>query len=278
MVKLNHFVSAVLVATSSISLEADESVKKRTPFNAIGHSVGSEIETKTAVVYFAHGQNLYTALSVRPENIKKLPPRVGLSDFVHAEVFDGRLAWFTESSNEIRPLVLPEGMLPPTKEPPEIFTDLTGKVGIVWKSENLKLVETLPSVIDAVTHFAESQRIAVVFTPHVSPFSVLEILALEGSNKKQMFQLKDPDPWSHICWLDRDRLLLSFQGRVSCDYAIYNIAASSYEVPRQTRVMGTFDSREDSLWCVYSSQPKGDSDREEQVWPKRAENSRKIKR
>lgn len=267
MKKLHFFVGAILLSSSGVSLGDDGFVRKLTPNNASGHPIGSEIRTEAAAVFFAHGNGVYTALGVRPKDVKKLPDRVGNRDYVFAQTAEGRLALSLDSSNEIRPLVWPKDIIPPTGEQPEIFADLRGKVGIVGKSEKLKLVTTLPDRIEAITHFPESQKLAVLYTPRGADLTTLEIHPLDDSHKKQTFQLADKDSWSHICWLDHDRLLLSFQGRVSCDYAVYNIATSSYEVSRQTRVMGSFELRGDTLWCVYSTKPKGDADREEPVWP-----------
>lgn len=181
---------------------------------------------------------------------------------------------YFESENAV---CLAEGIQVPTELPssvthrpmtPTVFSDLMGHSFKVDRDQKRELWRSATPV-QAMTHFANQDRIAVLSLPHrQQPASLYLHATSDGAKRKHLPLPPSDDHWTDICWLDSERLLLSFQGRVSCSYAIYNITKTSLELEVRDRCEGAFELRGKTLWCLYSSQPKTDHDREEQVWPR----------
>lgn len=184
--------------------------------------------------------------------VKRLPGRAGNRSFVRAKTPRGPLVWTEGELDNAHLLVWPEGLTPPPGEEPEIFSDLTGRCGLVWKSAGVQTIFKGEPRLDAVSHFPNDQRLVILRTPLNASVSFLDLLSLDTQQTVKSFELNKDEMWTHVCWLDHDRVLLSFEGRVDCAYTIYNISLGAYEVPRQSRIEGTFALRGNSLWCFYT--------------------------
>lgn len=229
------------------------------------------LETDPQQTYFIDGKRILTALGLSPNEIKMLPPRAGVKEYAVESLTSPDLFNFPNEAGKLYRLVWPEGIVPPESEEPEILSEMTGHSSIVWKNRDLHEVFTASDRVEALTYFPFKGKIAFLKRPLSGRLQYLEIISAP-SNKSERgrslsVQISKEESWTHMCWMDETHLLFTFQGRVSCGYAIYNIISNTYEILNNDLSNGSFELRGKELWCRYASVPRGEIDREEKILP-----------